>query len=90
MAKIKMVFKNIYAVTAIINLLLINQVLELIRTTPNALFVVKLLFFTMIMIFILILDVVIKSVTTLCLFQSQLLSYLLLCLNSLVRKILNV
>src|SRR5690554_5386201 len=90
MAKIKMVSKNIYAVTAIINLPLINLVLILEKIILSVLFVVKLPSFTMILISILILDAVIKGVTMLCLFQSQLLSYLPLCQNLWVKKILNV
>lgn len=46
MAKIKMVIKNIYAVTASTNLLLINLFLGLIKIIPVVLCVVKLLFFT--------------------------------------------
>src|SRR5690606_37153663 len=90
MAKIKMVIKSIFAVSAITNLLLIDLYLESLEITLVALFVTRQHFYTTIMIITLIIVVVIRNVIILCLFLNQIIYYLHLCLNLLVRMILNV
>src|SRR5690606_12686810 len=90
MAKIKMVIKSTFAVSVITNLLLIDQHLKRNLNTLVALFVVKQHFFIMIINITLIIIVVIRNVIILCLFLNQIIYCLHLCLNLLVRMILNV
>src|SRR5690606_899574 len=90
MAKIEMVIKNTFAVSAITNLLLIDLYLESLEITSVALFAVKQHFFITIMNTTLITVVVIRNVIILCLFLNQIIYYLHLCLNLLVSMILNV
>src|SRR5690554_6204990 len=90
MVKIKMVIKSTFAVSAITNLLLIDQCLKKCPNILVVLFVVKQRFFITIMNITLITVVVIRNVTILCLFLNQTIYYLHLCLSLLERMILSV
>jgi len=84
-----MVIKNIFAVTAIISLCQIGLMPDQHVITLVVPYVIRQLFFIMIMIIILIIAVVIKSVITPCLYLKQILYLKHQCLNCLVRLILN-